>query len=154
MSGYLIFIFFVLMLIRIPIGLALIGSSIITILIDGRFPLIIVVERMTSGLGTFILLAIPFFVLAGQLMNTGGITRRIFAFANSAVGFITGETEADIRTSAEQLQAVLKGVSQAKVDEALGTISKPAVGSEDSTDSDIKNKTLQEINRLARLGKL
>lgn len=90
MSGYLILIFFFLILIRIPIGLSLVGASMITILIDGRFPLIIVVERMTSGLGTFILLAIPFFVMAGQLMNTGGITRRIFAFANSTVGFITG----------------------------------------------------------------
>ena len=125
MSIYLITIFFILILIRIPIGIALIGASFLTVLIDGRFPLIIVVERMTSGIGTFILLAIPFFVLAGQLMNTGGITRRIFAFANAAVGFITGGlAHANVLAS-----MIFSGMSGSAVADAggLGTIEMKAM---------------------------
>ena len=125
MSGYLIIIFFVLILIRIPIGFALIGASMLTILIDGRFPLIIVAERMTSGIGTFILLAVPFFVMAGQLMNTGGITQRIFAFANSAVGFITGGlAHANVIAS-----MIFSGMSGSAVADAggLGTIEMKAM---------------------------
>jgi tripartite ATP-independent transporter DctM subunit len=125
MSIYLVFIFFVLILFRIPIGFALIGASFITILIDGRFPLIIVAERMTSGIGTFILLAIPFFVLAGQLMNTGGITRRIFNFANSSVGFIAGGlAHANVLAS-----MIFSGMSGSAVADAggLGTIEMKAM---------------------------
>jgi tripartite ATP-independent transporter DctM subunit len=49
-----------------------------------------VFHRMTGGLDSFVLLAIPFFILAGNLMNTGGITERIFRFANLLVGRIPG----------------------------------------------------------------
>ena len=125
MTIYLIPIFFILILVRVPIGLSLIGASFLTVLIDGRFPLIIVVERMTSGIGTFILLAIPFFVLAGQLMNTGGITKRIFAFANSSVGFITGGlAHANVIAS-----MIFSGMSGSAVADAggLGTIEMKAM---------------------------
>ncbi|UOM35643.1 TRAP transporter large permease [Acuticoccus sp. I52.16.1] len=47
-------------------------------------------QRMYSGTTAFTLLAIPFFILAGNLMNTGGITERIFRFANACVGHIRG----------------------------------------------------------------
>jgi C4-dicarboxylate transporter, DctM subunit len=52
--------------------------------------LIILAQRMYSGISSFPLLAIPFFILAGNLMNTGGMTRRIFAFAQLFVGRIRG----------------------------------------------------------------
>lgn len=72
-----------------------------------------------------------------------------------ADGFIKGETEADIRASAERFQAVLSGVSQAKVDEALGTISKPAAGSEANPNApNFKNMDLHALETLAKEGKL
>lgn len=72
-----------------------------------------------------------------------------------AEGFIKGETEADIRASAEKFQAVLSGVSQAKVDEALGTISTPAAGSEENpTAPNFKNMSLRDIEKLAKEGNL
>jgi tripartite ATP-independent transporter DctM subunit len=47
-------------------------------------------QRLVAGANSFVLLAIPFFILAGNIMNTGGITEKIFGFANKAVGFIPG----------------------------------------------------------------
>src|SRR5450759_2662953 len=53
-------------------------------------PLQGMVQRMVGGIDTFPLLAIPFFILAGNLMNTGGITERLVTFAKVLVGHITG----------------------------------------------------------------
>jgi tripartite ATP-independent transporter DctM subunit len=50
----------------------------------------IIAQRMLYGVNNFVILAIPFFLLAGKLMNTGGITNRIFRFANLLVGHLTG----------------------------------------------------------------
>jgi len=52
--------------------------------------LIILVQRMVTGVDTFVLLAIPLFVLTGRLMNAGGITDRIFSFARGLVGHVRG----------------------------------------------------------------
>ena len=52
--------------------------------------LLAIPQRMVAGLDSFPLLAVPFFILAGNLMNTGGITKRLFRFATAVVGFIPG----------------------------------------------------------------
>ena len=89
--GTLLFIsFLVLISINIPIGLALGAASAIAILWQGEMPLLIIPQRLFAGSDSFILLAIPFFMLAGQLMYTGGIARRLFHFCNVLLGHIIG----------------------------------------------------------------
>lgn len=61
----------------VPIAFVLCGSSIIAILSTNDIHNAIVIQRMFSGSGSFTLLAIPFFVLAGNLMSSGGISKRL-----------------------------------------------------------------------------
>jgi tripartite ATP-independent transporter DctM subunit len=85
-----IVLIFFLLLIGIPIWAALIFGSIPYFLVN-HVPLTVVPTSMSTGtITSFILLAFPLFTLAGRLMNTGGITRRIFDFANTIVGWIPG----------------------------------------------------------------
>jgi C4-dicarboxylate transporter, DctM subunit len=73
----------------LPIAVALGLSSLAYILYQG-LPLVIIPQRMYAGLDVFVLLSIPGFILAGNLMNVGGITERIIRFANALVGWIRG----------------------------------------------------------------
>lgn len=81
--------FILLLLMRIPIALALAIASIVTGLYIGIDPAAII-QRMVSGLNSFSLLAIPFFILAGEIMNEGGISRRLINLANVIIGKIRG----------------------------------------------------------------
>ncbi len=78
-----------LLLIGTPVVVALGLASLVYILIDG-LPEIILAHNMINGIDSFPLLAIPFFILAGHLMNTAGITTKIFAFARALVGWMHG----------------------------------------------------------------
>lgn len=82
-------IFLTLMLIGMPIGFALFSSSIIFIIANGM-PLVMVSQKLISGVSSFPLIAISFFILAGTIMNSAGITKRIFNFSNSIVGHWRG----------------------------------------------------------------
>jgi C4-dicarboxylate transporter DctM subunit len=81
----------VLLLLNIPVAVAIGMTSVVFFvgLGDGRL-LAMLPHRMYYGTTGFTLLAIPFFILAGNLMNVGGITDRIFRFANAMVGHISG----------------------------------------------------------------
>lgn len=81
--------FIIMLLLRIPIALALAIASIVTGLYMGIDPAAII-QRMVSGLNSFSLLAIPFFILAGEIMNEGGISRRLINLANVVIGKIRG----------------------------------------------------------------
>nr|WP_239588143.1 TRAP transporter large permease [Gracilibacillus alcaliphilus] len=81
--------FLLLLLFRVPIALSLAVVSIGTGLYMGISPAAII-QRMASGLNSFSLLAIPFFILAGEIMNEGGISRRLIALANVIIGKIRG----------------------------------------------------------------
>lgn len=81
--------FTVFLLIGMPIAFVLIATSVIYVVAKG-IPLSLLAHRMCFSLDSFPLLAIPLFILAGKLMNTGGISNRIFRFANSLVGHIRG----------------------------------------------------------------
>ena len=72
-----------------PISFALGVASVAFLWYQG-VPLVALPQRMAISVDSFPLLAVPFFVLTGSLMNIGGVTRRIFALANSLVGHITG----------------------------------------------------------------
>ena len=78
------------LLFGVPVAIALAGSSLLFILVDGVTPALVVAHRMINGIDSFPLLAVPFFILAGNLMNTAGITARIFNFALALVGWLRG----------------------------------------------------------------
>lgn len=88
--GYLLFgAFFVLMLIGVPIGLA-IGLSALIVFISMGIPLQMVPQTLLEGNNSFALVAVPFFVLAGDILAKGGISERIVSFAEAALGRIRG----------------------------------------------------------------
>lgn len=78
------------MAIGVPVAFALIFCGIALMTHGGIFDTQIVSQRMISGADTFTLLAIPFFLLAGEIMNAGGLSRRIVEFAIACVGHIRG----------------------------------------------------------------
>ncbi|MFB3819689.1 MAG: TRAP transporter large permease [Candidatus Methylomirabilales bacterium] len=73
-----------------PIYLALTGASLLYIALHPDLSLLLAVQRMVGAPDSFALLAVPFFILAGQIMNTGGVTDRIFRFATCLVGHFRG----------------------------------------------------------------
>jgi TRAP-type C4-dicarboxylate transport system permease large subunit len=83
-------IFLFLMSGGLPVAVAMAGSALIYILWTGNLPAFVVVHRMVSGLDSFPLLAVPFFILAGNLMNNAGITNRIYNYALALVGWLKG----------------------------------------------------------------
>jgi TRAP-type C4-dicarboxylate transport system permease large subunit len=83
-------IFLFLMASGLPVAIAMAGSSLLYILISGDLPPFAVIHRMIGGIDSFPLLAVPFFILAGNLMNNAGITNRIYNFALALVGWLKG----------------------------------------------------------------
>ncbi len=79
----------VLLVIGVPVAVSLGVASLVYILIAG-LPEVVLIHNMINGIDSFPLLAIPFFILAGHLMNTAGITTKIFAFARALVGWMHG----------------------------------------------------------------
>src|SRR5687767_2526125 len=82
--------FLVLMLIGVPVAISMAVASVLYLVIYGVAPDIIVAQRMIAGVESFPLLAVPFFILAGNLMNIAGVTGRIYAFAVALVGWMKG----------------------------------------------------------------
>jgi TRAP-type C4-dicarboxylate transport system permease large subunit len=82
--------FLVLMLIGVPVAISMFVASGLYLLVSGIAPDIIMAQRMIAGVESFPLLAVPFFILAGNLMNIAGVTGRIYAFAVSLVGWMKG----------------------------------------------------------------
>ena len=82
--------FLLLLIIGVPVALSMAVSSLLYIMIDGTLPDFTVMHRMLGGVDSFPLLAVPFFILAGNLMNIAGVTNRIYQFAVHAVGWMRG----------------------------------------------------------------
>lgn len=82
--------FLALVALNVPIAFSLGAGSLLAILAKADLPLAIVPQRMIVGLDVFALLAVPLFVLAGLLMETGGISRRLIGFADALVGRLRG----------------------------------------------------------------
>ena len=78
------------MAIGVPVAFALMFCGVTLMWYMGMFNSQIIAQNMIAGADTFTLLAIPFFVLAGELMNSGGLSRRIIEFAIACVGHIRG----------------------------------------------------------------
>ena len=88
--GILIGSFLGLMLLGLPVALSMAVASLLYILVTGSVPDVIIAQRMIAGVESFPLLAVPFFILAGNLMNVAGITGRIYNFAVALVGWMKG----------------------------------------------------------------
>ena len=82
--------FFVMLFLGVPIAFALCTSSLAYLVLFSRVPVVIVAQQMLKGVDSFTLMAIPFFVIAGCLMQSGGISKRIVDFAKKLVGWMPG----------------------------------------------------------------
>jgi TRAP-type C4-dicarboxylate transport system permease large subunit len=83
-------VFLFLMAGGLPVAMAMAGASLIYLFWTQSSPPFVVIHRMVSGIDSFPLLAVPFFILAGNLMNNAGITNRIYNFALALVGWLKG----------------------------------------------------------------
>ncbi len=83
-------LFFILLLISMPIGYAIGIATLITILKFTSMPPVMIAQNAIAGVDSFPLMAIPFFMLAGNLMSSGGIAKRLVNFFESFIGHITG----------------------------------------------------------------
>ena len=90
MTAVLILTFFLLLAIGAPVAVAMGLTGAIAVFMIGDIPPEVIAQRFVTGVDSFPLLAVPFFILAGALMNTGGTTQRLVAFANVLVGRFTG----------------------------------------------------------------
>lgn len=90
MIGPLLIFFVVLAVLGVPIAVGMGIAVLATMAFFTPFPLLGMVQRMVTGIDSFVLVSIPFFMLTGRLMNAGGITNDLFAFARSLVGPIRG----------------------------------------------------------------
>ena len=82
-------LFFLFMLLDVPIAFA-IGASTLYALYQSGVPLMVVTQQMFQGINSFALVAIPMFILAGDLMAQGKVSERLVSFADSLVGFMRG----------------------------------------------------------------
>ena len=86
----LIVSFLVMMVVGIPVAISMAVASLLYLLVYDVAPDVILAQRMIAGVESFPLLAVPFFILAGNLMNIAGVTGRIYSFAVSLVGWMKG----------------------------------------------------------------
>jgi C4-dicarboxylate transporter DctM subunit len=100
-----------------PVAFAVAVVSVAALLLIGSVPLSVVPHRMIAGADSFPMMAIPFFLLAGTLMNTGGITRRLVNLASALVGRLAGGL-AHVTIVTNMLMA---GMSGSALADAAGT---------------------------------
>ncbi len=124
----LIVAFFALLMLGLPIAYALAGAGLAAVLVQGKLNLTIVAGKMFEGLDSFALLAIPFFMLAGALMNEGGITRRLIRFAQAIIGWVPGGL-AYVNVVASMLFAGISGSAAAEA-AAIGSVMIPSMKKE------------------------
>lgn len=82
--------FLALMVSGLPVAMAMALASLVYVMATGTIPDFVVIHRMYGGIDSFPLLAVPFFIWAGNLMNSAGITNRIYNFALALVGWLKG----------------------------------------------------------------
>ncbi len=121
-------VFFLLVALSTPISIALGITSVVMVLSQTDLRLMVVAQRMFTGIDSFPLMAIPFFILAGHLMNAGGTTQRLILFRNALVGSLRGGL-ANISIVGNMIMAGISGSSVADAS-ALGSIIIPAMKKE------------------------
>ncbi len=112
--------FFILVFINTPVAFAMGIASMLAVWLKGDLPLNMLVTRMFVAVDSFPLMAIPFFIMAGEIMNKGGITKRIVDFSRALVGYITGGL-AHVNIVASMIFAGISGSATAD-SSALGSM--------------------------------
>ena len=112
-----------LIFIGMPIGIAVGLSCILSILYSGNLPMVLLAQNCFSGINSFPLMAVPCFIIAGILMGTGGIAKRLLDCAAAFVGFITGGL-AIVSTLTSMFFGAISGSSVATVS-AIGSFMIP-----------------------------
>ncbi|HZG55293.1 TRAP transporter large permease [Paenibacillus sp.] len=124
--GVILFAFLLLFFaLGVPIAVSMGLASAVAIWYDGGTPLIVLAQRSFTSIDSFPLMAIPFFVLAGTLMEFGGISKRLVAFANALTGHFSGGL-AIVTVVTSMFFAAISG-SSAATTAALGSILIPAM---------------------------
>ncbi|WP_282080420.1 TRAP transporter large permease [Aquimarina algiphila] len=126
----LVFSFIALLLLSVPVAWSIAISSLLTMMVSiPMLPALTTVsQRIGTGLDSFALLAIPFFVLSGQLMNKGGIAHRLINFAKTLVGSLPGGL-ALINVISAMLMGAIAGSAMASAS-AMGSILGPEMEKE------------------------
>ncbi|HPF85814.1 MAG TPA: TRAP transporter large permease subunit, partial [Aminivibrio sp.] len=119
--------FAVFLVLKVPITFSLAVSSIITA-VYLKIPLMAIMQQMVQGVNSFSLLAIPFFIVAGEMMGEGGISRRLIAFSNLLVGRVRGGL-AQVNVLASMFFGGISGSAVADVS-SIGTILIPMMKKE------------------------
>jgi tripartite ATP-independent transporter DctM subunit len=116
-AAILVGTFIVLLVLGTPIAIGLGLASLIYLVFLSDIPLLVISHRLASSLEAFTVMAIPFFILAGTLMNTGGITKRLVKLAMKTVGHITGA----LGHTTVVTNMIMAGMSGSAVADAAGT---------------------------------
>lgn len=90
MTVILFMVFAIGLIVGLPVSITMGLSGMMAVLLDGRFPALIVPQYLFNGISSFPLMAIPFFVLAAEIMTASGLTASLLRFANDLVGHIRG----------------------------------------------------------------
>lgn len=118
-------VFFLLIILSVPISFALGLSSMLWIALSGQVPMILVPQRMFAGIDSFPLLAIPFFILAGKIMSNGGVSDRLIKVSSVLVGRFRGGL-AYINVVSSMFFAGITGSANADAS-SIGSIMIPAM---------------------------
>ncbi len=128
MATTLLLSFLIIVFLGIPVAFSLGIGSLIAIIKNTSMSLLILPQRLATGTDSFVLLCIPFFILAGEIMNTGGLGARLYKFCNTLVGHFRGGL-AQVNVLQSMIFAGITGAAAA--DSAVeGPIAIPAMVSE------------------------
>ena len=116
MAAALWIAFVVSMVIGMPLAFVMGGSGLVALLVESNLSLLSVPQRFFNGINSFPLMAVPFFILAADLMSAGGITTSILRFTNSLVGHIRG----GLGHVAVLSEMVFSGISGSALADAAG----------------------------------
>ncbi len=126
--GLMLALFFVFMCLGMPIAYCMGFAAILVILIDGQLPVLILAQQFYDSLDNFSLLAVPLFILAGELMSVAGITERLVGMSKAMIGHLRGGlAQANILTN--MFMAAISGSALADL-AAIGSMMIPAMKKE------------------------
>lgn len=117
--AFLFISLFIMLTIGVPVGFAIGGATIASMLLYTNLDVSMIANYCISGIDSFTMMAIPFFILSGTVMSVGGLARRLIDVAACLVGWITGGLGAVVALSSMFFGAI-SGSSMATVSKASG----------------------------------
>jgi C4-dicarboxylate transporter DctM subunit len=118
--------FLVFVALGMPVAFAMGVAAVVAVLATGDLPLLVVAQRMYTGIDSYLLMAIPFFLLAGEIMSDGGIAQRLIAFARAVLGHVRGGL-AVASTAASIVFSGVSGSAAADVSAIGSIVTKPLI---------------------------